>query len=326
VLNQNGVEVRVLIIDDASTDDSSQVTAELAAEDDRVQVIRHEVNLGHIRTYNEGLSLADATYAVLLDADDMLTMGSLARACALMDAHPEVGFVYGHALVFTDDQLPPLPATGPVRATIWRGREWFELRCRLIENCIRSPEVVMRTSLLRRLGGFREELPHIGDLELWMRFALHADVGYVGGPDQACYRDHAAGLHRTRFSGELVEHRQMIAAFETVFRDHGDMIFNRARAEADVRAALSRRALRLACRAYDLQPFHPAQAAALESLAGSSPRDLRTVLVKFSLQMRKTLGPRRWRKLGPILRMLTVVPRCWEHLRRRSLERSGLSP
>lgn len=326
VLKQTGVELYVLIIDDASTDNSSQVAAELAAEDPRVQVIKHEVNLGHIQTYNEGLSLADATYAVLLDADDMLTAGSLGRACALMDAHPEVGFVYGHALIFTDDQPRPRPVNGPVRETIWRGQDWFEVRCQLIENCIRSPEVVMRTRLLRRLGGYREELPHAGDLELWMRLALHSDVGYIGGPDQACYRDHPAGLHRTRFSSDLIEHQQMTAAFETVFRDHGDMIFDRARAEVKVRAALARRALRLASRAYDREPFDPAQAAALEALAGLTSHDARAVWVKCSLQMRKTLGPRRWRTLRPIFQLLSVVPRRWQYLRRRSLQRAGLSP
>jgi glycosyltransferase involved in cell wall biosynthesis len=326
VLNQSGVEVRALIIDDASTDDSSQVAAKLAAQDERVQVIRHEVNLGHVRTYNEGLSLADATYAVLLDADDMLTEGSLARACALMDAHPEVGLVYGRALVFTDDQPRPRPATGPAKETIWRGQEWFAVRCRLIENCIRAPEVVMRTSCLRIVGGFREELPHSGDLELWMRFALQADIGYISGPDQASYRDHAAGLHHTHFSDDLIEHQQMSAAFELVLRDYGEKILDRVRVESDVRAELSRRALRLASRAYDLEPFDPARAVALEAMASGAPRDVRTVLAKCSLRLRKTLGPRRWRTLRPILHMLTVLPRRWEHLRRRSLERSGLSP
>ena len=49
------VDVRVLIIDDASTDDTPEVAAALAAEDARVEFRRHAVNRGHIATYNEGL-------------------------------------------------------------------------------------------------------------------------------------------------------------------------------------------------------------------------------------------------------------------------------
>src|ERR687887_420932 len=98
VLDQEGVDVRVLIIDDASPDDSAQVALRLAAEDERVEVRVHEVNKGHIATYNEGLlEWADGDYSVLISADDLLTPGSLARATAVMEAHPSVGLVYGHA-------------------------------------------------------------------------------------------------------------------------------------------------------------------------------------------------------------------------------------
>jgi hypothetical protein len=185
VLGQTGVDLQVLIIDDASTDDSAQLAAEFASADPRVEFRVHPVNHGHIKTYNEGLEWTSSTYTVLLDADDMLTPGSLQRACDLLEAHPVLGFVYGRPLLFRDDHSRPRPRAGKGRWAIWPGREWFELRCRLTENCIRSPEVVMRSSLLRQIGGFREELPHTADFELWMRLALYSDVGYVRGPHQA---------------------------------------------------------------------------------------------------------------------------------------------
>src|SRR5437879_6166396 len=89
VLAQDGVEVRVLIIDDDSPDDSAAVAAGLAAGDDRVGFRRHATNRGHIATYNEGLlGWAEGDYALLLSADDVLTPGALGRATRLMDAHP----------------------------------------------------------------------------------------------------------------------------------------------------------------------------------------------------------------------------------------------
>ena len=100
--DQEGVDVRVLIIDDASSDDSADVARKIAARDPRVEVIVHTANKGNIATYNEGLlEWADGDYCVLLSADDRLTPGALRRARDLLDAHPGVGFVYGHSLWFS---------------------------------------------------------------------------------------------------------------------------------------------------------------------------------------------------------------------------------
>ena len=132
--------------------------------------------------------------------------------------------MYGRPFVFRDGP-PRLPAwTGPGRWGIRPGREWLEHRCRTADNCIRSPEVVMRSSLLRQVGGFRPELPHTADFEMWMRLALHADVGYIAGPHQAYYRDHSASMHRRRFGTALADLAQMQAAFEVIFRDHGPLV------------------------------------------------------------------------------------------------------
>ena len=132
VLDQADVDADVLMIDDASPDGSGEVARPLAAEDPRIQVICHEPNKGHIATYNEGLSIVEGDYMVLLSADDMLTPGSLGRATALMEAQPSVGFVYGFPLEFLD--VPP-PASTAVRSwTVWSGHEWIEQRCQRGHN------------------------------------------------------------------------------------------------------------------------------------------------------------------------------------------------
>src|SRR5690348_14990448 len=94
VLDQPGVDVEAIVIDDASTDESSEVVRALAASDPRVRAILHRRNCGHIATYNEGLEQATGDYVVLLSADDALPVGSLARATALLETHPSVGLVY----------------------------------------------------------------------------------------------------------------------------------------------------------------------------------------------------------------------------------------
>ena len=293
VLSQAGVDLEVLIIDDASSDDSQRIAASFAARDRRVSVRCHAANQGHIKTYNEGLEwAAGAAYAVVLDADDALTPGSLRRAWELLEAHPETGFVYGRPRVFRGDGPLPKLRTRLTRWRIWPGREWFEIRCRRAGNCIFSPEVVMRTSVVRNAGGFRENLPHTADFELWMRLALHADVGYIGGPYQAYYRDHAAGMLRRVFNTAVADLAQVKKAFEAVFQACPERIINRQGLEKIQRRRLARRALEEACEVLERGRFHLPEAVQLEEIALDACRDVDELAEWRALQWRKAIVSR----------------------------------
>ena len=138
--DQPGVDVRVLIIDDASPDDSADVAMKIAARDPRVSVIVHRTNKGNIATFNEGLlEWADGDYCALVSADDQLTPGALGRARDSLDAHPSLGFVYGHALSFTDGEELPNARVRPRGSSMWPGRWWLERIFRQGENPITSP-------------------------------------------------------------------------------------------------------------------------------------------------------------------------------------------
>jgi GT2 family glycosyltransferase len=249
VLDQESVEVDVLIIDDCSSDDTYQVAHSLAAADPRVRVIAHDENHGHIATYNEGLAAVVGEYVVLLSADDMLTPGALARATSLMDTHPNVAFVYGHPIDF-DVQVPE--ARQRDRGwTIWSDGEWIARRCRRATNCIRSPEVVMRASVQRAIGGYRADLPHSGDLEMWLRAAGAGDVGRVNGAPQAYYRTHPASMSRTSYSSALVDLTARRNAFRAFFDEAAHALPDAQRLHEKAQRALAVGALRLAVRAYE---------------------------------------------------------------------------
>ena len=226
IVSQPGVDVRVLVIDDASSDNTPEVAADLAAHDSRVEYRRHSKNCGHIATYNEGLAWANGDYTVLLSADDKLTPGALLRASQLMDAHPEVGFVYGGCVKFNTGQPVPQPRlpSGPGRWQIHNGLDWLEMICATGYSFINSPEVVVRTSLQHQLGGYRPELPHTGDLEMWMRFAVHAAVGQIVDADQAFYRLHGQNMHFDLFSAAAKDVQQRRAAYDSIFQDYRNSI------------------------------------------------------------------------------------------------------
>ena len=250
VLGQAGVAVRVLIIDDTSDDETPEAIAELSA-DPRVVARRHDVNKGNIATYNEGLAWAEADYTVLLSADDLLAPGALARAASVMDDHPGVGMVYGRGVYFENHDDLPRTLSAPSGIRIWPGSEWIEGRCRTGRNVISSPEVTVRTSVQHEVGGYRAELPHAGDLDMWLRIAAVSDVSYVRGKAQAYYRVHSQSMLRSHWASLLPDFEQRRAVFDTFFVHYGSCLEDPQRLHDLARRALARDALWAACRAID---------------------------------------------------------------------------
>jgi glycosyltransferase involved in cell wall biosynthesis len=116
-LDQTGLDLEIIIVDDKSTDGSIEVARAVAAQDERITLVEHDHNLRHIRTYNDGLDRATGDYVVLLSADDALTHDSLTRSVALMERHPNVGLEYGSVEWF-DGDLPPVGG-GRLRWQLW---------------------------------------------------------------------------------------------------------------------------------------------------------------------------------------------------------------
>ncbi|HEY7073035.1 MAG TPA: glycosyltransferase family 2 protein [Acidimicrobiales bacterium] len=296
ILDQPGVDVSVLVIDDCSSDDTPEVAARLAAQDPRVEVRRHEVNRGHIATYNEGLEWATGDFIVLISADDLLTPGSLARATGIMERNPGVGMVYGRPLYAPSDKPLPTPRGRWRGTTVWPGGRWIEGRCRTGYNVISSPEVVVRGSVHRAVGGYKPALPHTGDLELWLRIAAVSDIAYVKGTPQAIYRVHPRSMLRSTYDSALIDLVHRKAAFDAFFAEHGGRF---AAAQWRVDRALARQALWRASRAVD--GGRTEEVAALVAFAEETCPQAHELVQWKGLRLRQRLGAGRSAWFPPLL-------------------------
>ncbi|NDZ93626.1 glycosyltransferase family 2 protein [Streptomyces sp. SID6673] len=218
-LNQKGIDVELIIVDDRSTDGSIEVARRIAASDDRVELVEHEHNMRHIRTYNDGLSRATGDYVVLLSADDAVSPDSISRSVALMEAYPKVGLVYGRVKWFDGD----LPAFRPARTwwQIWDGEQWIRRLAHRGRNAIANPEVVMRTSIYRDIGGYEPDFPHAGDMYMWLQAAARSDIGFVGGSVQGYYRNHGTNMHSNSFGGLLDDMDQVRSVYDRFYSRDG---------------------------------------------------------------------------------------------------------
>ena len=319
---QPGVDVRVLVIDDASPDGSGEIARNIAANNQRVEVSVHRRNVGHIATYNEGLlDWASGDYCVLLSADDRLTPGALSRATALLDACPDVGFAYGNVVWFADGDPLPSARTAVRGWSVRSGQEWLERSFRWSRTGIVSPEVVARTELQHRVGGYDRRLTHVGDQEMWLRFAAHADVGFVRGADQAYYRRH--GRNMSSGYGETETLQQFRAAFDSVLCSYGDRLPDPTHLSSVGRRRLAWEALVTAARSYDKGRVDPTTVQELLDFAVDCWPDARGLMVYRTLKLRQSAGPRAARMFQPLTLPAAGARRVGTWRRNRSWLRHG---
>jgi GT2 family glycosyltransferase len=310
ILRQDGVDVRVLIIDDASTDGSRQVAQRIAAEDQRVSLILHDNNCGHIETYNEGIRWVSAEYLLLLSSDDVLACGALIRAIKLMEANPNIGFVHGTSVRFTEkDDILRATANGTTCAdaaapTVESRIAFIQKFCAKPVNTVETATAVVRTRFQKRVGGYRPELPHSGDMEMWLRLAAHADVGFVPAV-QAFTRIHAENMHHTyKRNRDLEDFRQRRLVFQTFFDSAGRDLKERPELEPLAYRSLAEELLWGAARAFDEGASNRIIVQLIEEATAIWPSITSTALW-WKVFTRRLFGPAIW----PLIRAAGQLPK-----------------
>lgn len=289
VLSQQGVDLELIIVDDVSTDDGLLVARAIAAADPRVTVIAQPVNGGPVACVHAALEIARGEFLWYLDADDLITPGSLARAVAVARAFPSVDLVYGHPLHFPDGDALPAARTEGEGCLVWEGQDWLADRCRTAVNVITSCEVLQRRSTIDEIGSLLP-LPHTFDLEMWLRLSSAGEVAYLLGVDQGWHRKHPVSMSVvvTPFR-DLVERR---LAFRTFFDGRGAWIPNARALRQAAERGLAVGALEKACQLLDGGQCAPEDIDDFRAFAEETYSGARQLPQWRALEQRRRLGER----------------------------------
>lgn len=190
VLAQTYPEVEVIIVDDGSTDNTAALADTLAEQDGcvRIKVLKQE-NSGQAAARNAALQVARGELIGFLDADDVYLPNKLRDQVSFLQNHPEYDLVHADYYI-CDENLepitlhhkgqPPLPFPD-----LFVYRNWF-------------PPVVplLRSSLVKKVGGFDVAFRGAEDWDYWIRCAQVSNFGYLPSA-VAKYRTHS-GQHHMR--------------------------------------------------------------------------------------------------------------------------------
>ena len=241
VLSQD-VELRVIIIDNASTDDSVSVAQDLARKDARVEIVAHPRNLGSHASFNEGIDLASADYLMVLCADDILSPGSLRRAMTIMEQHPEVAFAHGTDIHWrTHEPLPDLSTADDSYWHIQSGREFLVDRCRAPELYLAFGMVLVRTSAQKAAGYYRPALPHTDDFEMLLRLACRGSVAFTPAV-LGFKRIHGENRNQEALTARWLTIARLHAALECFFEHEGKSLHDWPRLRSLAQRRLCERA------------------------------------------------------------------------------------
>lgn len=173
VINQTYANIQLIVVDDASTDESVSIIKKLAQQYPRIELLLLDQNVGNCKAVNKALTLATGEFIIDLAADDVLTTNRIERQVhSFLQQSAHVG------VVFTDATY--IDARGN---HLYHHYEDLHAR-NLVKNIptgdvykdvigtyfIAAPTMMIRKSVLDELGGYDEVLAY-EDFDFWIRSA-----------------------------------------------------------------------------------------------------------------------------------------------------------
>ncbi len=214
VLRQSYQAVQLILVDDGSTDNTTDVAATYGG---RLEVI-HKANAGLSAARNTGIEAARGQYVLFLDADDVLHPDSIAQRVRFLSRNPEVDVA-----VCTSRNFSRRPQ---LRSPFGH---WHlpksKLRLHLAHFNIAPPHAyLLRRNVVDKVGGFDESLGACEDYDYWLR-AVAAGFSFAASPGLVYYRKHAASMSaqsQQQWRFDTIMHAKAVAVCKAMLSGEPD--------------------------------------------------------------------------------------------------------
>ncbi len=215
VMNQSYSNWELLVLDDASTDQTAEVVANFAHEDRRIVYSPASQNLGITKNRNRGFATAKGTYIAVLDSDDLWSdKDKLAKQVEFLESSKD------HVMVGTN--VAVINGEGSKTGEIHYALTDTEIRPKmLMRNQFTHSAVLMRHSTLPLPQPYDES----GNVSIWEDYDLFLRLGLVGKfanlPEvMTSYRQHSGNISKTQKRKGAVAHLKIIKKYQNDYPNY----------------------------------------------------------------------------------------------------------
>jgi glycosyltransferase involved in cell wall biosynthesis len=179
--NQDPPPSEILIIDDASTDDSVAVIKRLATSCPSIRLIQNGNNLGTVRSLNRGIGESRGKYVYLAAADDMVHPGFFSKALAVLEKYPEAAFTCGECEIVNESGAVTAirPPARPTQHTAYLAPNAVKHLLRRIDNWGLTSSAILRRDLVLSVGSLDSHLASFADGFLLRKLALRHGFCFI---------------------------------------------------------------------------------------------------------------------------------------------------
>lgn len=206
VFTQTLPAAEIIVIDDGSTDDTCAKLDPFIRKNNVEYFFQQQRGVSAAR--NKGIDLANSPYIAFLDSDDLFLPTKLEKQMGLFEKHPDLGFVHCWFSKFNDERQDlGIRDTSRFSGAIYPVMllEWSVLMA--------MPCMLVRTEVIKEVGGFDETMVWAEDVDLWRRIARRYAIGVV--PEALVrVRVHASSTSFERTGGISGFERYLQKAFE----------------------------------------------------------------------------------------------------------------
>ena len=175
-LGQTYRNIEVIVVDNASSDDTASVVA--AYKDERLRYVRNDTNLGLFGNFNRCVDLAQGVYLHILHSDDYINPDFTRCCVAFFLEHPSVVMTSTCACAVRNGTVKE--DVGGMSDFVYSAPEGFR-RLLASRSYISCPSVMVLREIYRKIGLFSLEYPYSSDYYQWLKIARQYDIGFVSG-------------------------------------------------------------------------------------------------------------------------------------------------
>lgn len=226
VLRQSYADFEILIADNASGEETDDMTAVLLQQDKRIKLLKHPTNIGAIANFQAALAQVSTPYVCFLPDDDFFAPFFFAETVPLFDSHPDIAFCGGGGVKIDEQYVvsaitanhPFIPSSGyyaPPQGLFAYLRSSF---------AIVFPSLLFKTQILHEIGGFDLRIRNGADEHLISQCAVRYPIYliterpfYFGFQhpgslslqiDYALFANEADRLHENLLAAPLAQHEK----------------------------------------------------------------------------------------------------------------------